>query len=78
MNASERTVQRSIERLRKSRLLYKTTSKQDDTERRPAFDLSPLAERLQQIARTDPIAVRRLVLRTGEAGLQIQPPAKAQ
>ena len=78
MNTSERTVQRSIERLRKSKLLHKTTAKLADPEKRPAFDLSPLAERLQNIARTDPIAERRLKLRTGEAGLQAQPPAQAQ
>jgi len=78
MNTSERTVQRSIEHLRKSGLLDKTASKHAEKERRPVFDLTPLAERLQEIARTDPIAVRRLMLRTGEAGIQTQPPAQAQ
>src|SRR5665213_3675946 len=38
MNASERTVQRSIERLRKARLLFKTSVRDAAGEKRSAFD----------------------------------------
>ena len=78
MDTSERTVQRSIDRLRKLRLLYKTTRRDAAGETRPAFDLSPLAAKLQEIAQTDPLSERRRALRAGEAGAQTQPPAQAQ
>ena len=78
MDTSERTVQRSIDRLRKLRLLYKATRRDAAGETRPAFDLSPLAAKLQEIAQTDPLSERRRALRAGEAGAQTQPPAQAQ
>jgi hypothetical protein len=78
MSMSERTVQRSLNRLRKLRLLNKTILRDSSGERRQAFDLSPLATRLEQIALTDPQTERRRKLRTGEAGLQTQPLAQAQ
>lgn len=73
MGVTERTVQRSLERLRKLRLLYKTKVKD-----RVAYDLSPLAKRLIDIASTDPLTLRRRELRTGEAGVHTQPLAQAQ
>ncbi len=88
VDASERTVQRSIERLRKSRLLRKSTQTVNG-EKRTAYDLTPLAERLQSIASTDFHALRRRELRaeeaevhtsqpqTREAGAQTPPPAQA-
>jgi DNA replication protein DnaD len=78
MDTSERTVQRSIERLRKARLLHKRAHTDAEGEKRTAFDLSPLAARLQVISQTDPFAIRRRELRAGEAGVHTQPPAQAQ
>lgn len=78
MDTSERTVQRSIDHLRKLRLLYKTSRRDAAGEIRPAFDLTPLAAKLEEIALTDPVAERRRVLRTGEAGIHTQPLAQAQ
>ena len=67
MDTSERTVQRSIERLRKARLLFKTTVKDATGDNRPAFDLSPLAAKLNEIAMWDPLAERRRALRAEQA-----------
>lgn len=78
MDVSDRTVQRSIERLRKLRLIYRKSRKDEGGEVRTAFDLTPLAERLRDISRTDPLAERRREIRAGKAGLQTQPSAQAQ
>jgi DNA replication protein DnaD len=78
MDTSERTVQRAITRLRKLKLIYKTTHSEASGLDRPAFDLSPLATRLQELALTDPLAERRRQLRNRKAGVQPQPLAQAQ
>lgn len=58
MDVSERTIQRSLTRLRKLGLLGKTKN----ADGRPAFDLTPLVERLR------PLAQKRIALRA--AGLK--------
>jgi predicted transcriptional regulator len=78
MDVTDRTVQRSIERLKKMRLLYKKTRKNEAGETRVAYDLTPLADRLIDISRTDPLAERRREIRVGGAGTQTQSPAQAQ
>jgi len=77
MDTSERTVQRALDRLRKNKLLVKLPKKASDADARQAYDLTPLATRLEQIAETDPIAERRRSLRAGGAGVHTQPPAQA-
>lgn len=78
MDVTDRTVQRSLERLRKYRLIYKKTRKVESGETRTAYDLTPLAERLIDISRTDPLSERRREIRAGEAGVHTQPPVRAQ
>jgi predicted transcriptional regulator len=78
MDASDRTIQRSIDHLRKLKLIYKTTRKDAAGENRPTYDLSPLAAKLKEIALTDPLSQRRRLLRAGETGIQPLSPAQAQ
>ncbi len=78
MDVTDRTVQRSLERLRKSRLIYKKTQKVEVGQTRIVYDLTPLADRLIDISRTDPLCERRREIRAGEAGAHTQPPARAQ
>jgi hypothetical protein len=78
MGTSDRTVQRSLERLRKGKLINRIVVTDSNGTSRLGFDLSPLAARLQEIARADPLSERRRALRSGEAGVHTQPPAQAQ
>jgi predicted transcriptional regulator len=78
MGASERTVQRSINRIDKLRLVRKSRVKDSKGEWRQAFDLTPLTNRLKEIASTDLITARRRKLRTETGGVQTHLSAQAQ
>lgn len=78
MGTSERTVQRSISSLGKKHLFRKLKVRDGKGEWRQAFDLTPLANRLKEIAATDLITERRRMLKVGAVGVQTQSPAQAQ
>jgi predicted transcriptional regulator len=59
MGASERTVQRSLNRLRTLRLIARAKVTTDKSEERQAYDLTPLAQRLSKIAEGDFVTQRR-------------------
>jgi predicted transcriptional regulator len=73
MGASERTVQRSLSRLKAKKLIYRKLQKSDRHGDRLAFDLAPLAARLKEIADTDFVTLQRRRLRTERAEVQTSP-----
>jgi len=78
MGASERTVQRSLSRLLKKKIFKKIKVRDSNNEWRQAFDLTPLAAKLNEIAETDMIVMRRRLHRNEAAGVQNQSLAQAQ
>jgi hypothetical protein len=78
MGASERTVQRSINRIGKQHLFRKTKLKDSKGEWRQAFDLTPLVNKLNEIASTDLITGYRRKLRAEATEVQTLSLASAQ
>lgn len=77
MGASERTVQRSLSRIVKQKLLKRIKLATANGEKRQAFDLKPLAQRLAEIASYDFHADRRREARNRAAEVQTQSLAQA-
>ena len=78
MGASERTVQRSLTRLRALRLIQRTKITAANNEERLAYDLTPLAQKLSKLAEGDCVTQRRLQPRAGGAGVHTPPLGQPQ